>query len=113
MFAEWKKCVRSCETLFSTVSEVVSEVRKCVCRYKGYRSIDMATRECIVEKGMALRDVMVDIANNLNIPHTCHAFHKDNVWDYRYVTSPHDPCSATRIVVDRTTQKCSIYFSGQ
>lgn len=44
----------------------------------------MATRECIVEKGYALREVMIDIANNLEVPHTCHNFHRDNVWTYRY-----------------------------
>lgn len=57
-----------------------------LCRYDSYRTVTMETRECIVEKGYALRAVMIDIANNLGVAHTCHNFHKDNVYDYRFAS---------------------------
>lgn len=55
----------------------------------------MAVRECIVEKGMALRAVMIDVANELGVPHTCHSFHQDNVFDYRH--APRAPLPGRRI----------------
>ena len=48
----------------------------------------METKECIHEKGMALREEMIDIVNNLGVAHTCHNFHKDNVFTYRCLPTP-------------------------
>lgn len=48
-----------------------------------YADVDMAARMCIVHEGHALRQVVIDIANDLGILATCHSFHRNSVYPFK------------------------------
>ena len=52
-------------------------------QFEDYSAVDMAARFCIAHQGYALRQSVIDVANALGVPATCHSFHKDSVYPFK------------------------------
>jgi hypothetical protein len=77
------KCVLGADK--DTSSECMAE--NAHLEFVHYRSVDMKTRECITVAGYAFREVVVQVANALDIPADCHTFHSNSVYLYRCAAS--------------------------
>ena len=61
--------------------------------FEPYSKVDMRARMCIVHSGYNMRQVVIDIANELDVPATCHTFHRNSVYDFK--------CAPLRCLVAR------------
>lgn len=55
--------------------------------YPQYDLADMETRECIIINAYKIREIVLEVAEELGLFPDCHPFHKDSVFKYRHSTA--------------------------
>lgn len=59
-----------------------------------YATVPMAGRRCIVHRGYALREAIIGIVNELDIPASCHSFHRNSVYNFKCASAADAAVSA-------------------